>query len=1183
MRKTIIGFLFLISLTTIQTSAADTSFTFPLPAGDNKLTNNKAGHEGYLGWTPNFKVDFQVAEIPDNIKTSETVSRCYTYGAPILAAKQGTVLKAVSTGERHTTNPDFGAYVVIKHDDGSKAYYGHMITNTNDKYVSTGEKVEKGQILGLMGDTGYILSKYENNPCEKDEKNENFGTHLHFETRDLFDAAGNSTTPEPLGRPENKDFKVNSTYISDTIPYDPTNAYVKNHAGKYPYVLQMEEVHWITPLQVASGSNATFTVKGNHFSKQTNLQLSFCKSQTWKITDEHTATVSCGVSNETGLKETLFANSTAGGELKVQVDLQTNPSGNPSISEVNFIPPKPGEFIDFTILGKNLPGTLHIVVRDQEDRTEQGACDTTGQFSFLSPGKIQSRCRIPLNLGPVETHSERNFMVTMYSSEEAMLRNETPLYSNQFDISYGISSANLEPRKAIYYTPTRFTITGKNVHRTTIFFIEGCKDLKTIGETSYEQITFECFLQRLPGAPVPPQQGETQRHLFLFKTESKFDKNGKQIYTEAEDEAHVILSGYIDVTYDLTTHVDSIEPNEALEGIDTLFTIQGNNLPYSDGNETKPLVWLENCPGTGGENRIQIVPDSYTPYGFDFQCNPQFTAEEKTEYKTLETQYDTPDREKKKTLWPQFETFFDSLKPRSLHVKQQTGTQDKEFLSEQTVRLISALYNDIKNEESFQFDYTREDGNYDTSGIAIVSSLQAGSITRSNRRQIITVQGENLSYETLLKSDDCAQIAVKYGSSAKFEFVCLLKKVSVAEYQVVDSSKGNELHKKSIDIREVYDVTVKDSPEKGFLHIFVTGVNLEKTTLASSTNCKTLTILHAPSTSELTFLCEENFGSFSKPDKISLQISSQDNFPLFNSSVPIGEELKFSSPTPMSLINNPTSPGNPTIPNTTNIPGNPSTSGEMTPLTDLLTVDCGKIPNNELFIGECKVYSNFMREGHGTFSLDMPNLIAAIDASFDVTLSKQLDQQTSIMPSGLRINPMSGKGLVIVDMKNANMLINGEFKGLGFEVQDVLGYPFDFDLYDFNGQFVAGIPSFSLSQSRADSALVIGIGEVSGPQIVKLKGRGKEIQEAIEKEIAKLNKDLNQKKIELGAKLVGSIENSTLKKLARVSYIKILKALEIVPEEIAFFDNFDLVAKGKLKSEPFRPKSWGENQAWILE
>lgn len=98
----------------------------------------------------------------------------------------------VSTGIHQNHTPDYGAHVVLQHDDDddgeyddSKSYYAHMISGTNDKYVAVNDIVESGQIIGLMGDTGYILSGLSK--CVTDK---NYGTHLHFETKNLKDAEG---------------------------------------------------------------------------------------------------------------------------------------------------------------------------------------------------------------------------------------------------------------------------------------------------------------------------------------------------------------------------------------------------------------------------------------------------------------------------------------------------------------------------------------------------------------------------------------------------------------------------------------------------------------------------------------------------------------------------------------------------------------------------------------------------------------------------------------------------------------------------------------------------------------------------------------------------------------------------------------------------------------------------------
>ena len=57
----------------------------------------------------------------------------------------------------------YGNYVQIKHDGGYYTLYAHMQKGLK---VKKGERVEKGQVLGVMGNTG-----------------NSYGEHLHFEVR----------------------------------------------------------------------------------------------------------------------------------------------------------------------------------------------------------------------------------------------------------------------------------------------------------------------------------------------------------------------------------------------------------------------------------------------------------------------------------------------------------------------------------------------------------------------------------------------------------------------------------------------------------------------------------------------------------------------------------------------------------------------------------------------------------------------------------------------------------------------------------------------------------------------------------------------------------------------------------------------------------------------------------------
>lgn len=77
-------------------------------------------------------------------------------GAPIYATRSGRVITAV------TSDSGYGIYVIIDHGDGYSSLYGHM----SARYVSAGDTVVKGQMIGRVGDTGNSR-----------------GAHLHFEIR----------------------------------------------------------------------------------------------------------------------------------------------------------------------------------------------------------------------------------------------------------------------------------------------------------------------------------------------------------------------------------------------------------------------------------------------------------------------------------------------------------------------------------------------------------------------------------------------------------------------------------------------------------------------------------------------------------------------------------------------------------------------------------------------------------------------------------------------------------------------------------------------------------------------------------------------------------------------------------------------------------------------------------------
>lgn len=78
------------------------------------------------------------------------------HGAPVYATRGGTVISAV------TSDTGYGIYVLIDHGGGYSSLYAHMSV----RYVNVGDTVQKGQMIGRVGNTGNSR-----------------GAHLHFEIR----------------------------------------------------------------------------------------------------------------------------------------------------------------------------------------------------------------------------------------------------------------------------------------------------------------------------------------------------------------------------------------------------------------------------------------------------------------------------------------------------------------------------------------------------------------------------------------------------------------------------------------------------------------------------------------------------------------------------------------------------------------------------------------------------------------------------------------------------------------------------------------------------------------------------------------------------------------------------------------------------------------------------------------
>lgn len=126
-----------------QVTAAG-EFMWPLPVGKGYISCYYGSSDP--NGSPHYAVDVAIS-----------------YGTPIYASNDGTVLKA----ESHSS---YGYYVLIDHGNGRSTLYAHC----SSLAAVAGQTVSKGQVIGYVGSTGFST-----------------GNHLHFE----FRLNGNRTNP----------------------------------------------------------------------------------------------------------------------------------------------------------------------------------------------------------------------------------------------------------------------------------------------------------------------------------------------------------------------------------------------------------------------------------------------------------------------------------------------------------------------------------------------------------------------------------------------------------------------------------------------------------------------------------------------------------------------------------------------------------------------------------------------------------------------------------------------------------------------------------------------------------------------------------------------------------------------------------------------------------------------------
>lgn len=102
----------------------------------------------------------------DNLIYSETLQEWITHAGIDIKSDKTTVVKSAEAGTVKTikNDPRYGLTIVIEHANGFQTVYSNLLTS---EFVVEGEKVEKGQSIGTVGNTAAFEIADE--------------SHLHFE------------------------------------------------------------------------------------------------------------------------------------------------------------------------------------------------------------------------------------------------------------------------------------------------------------------------------------------------------------------------------------------------------------------------------------------------------------------------------------------------------------------------------------------------------------------------------------------------------------------------------------------------------------------------------------------------------------------------------------------------------------------------------------------------------------------------------------------------------------------------------------------------------------------------------------------------------------------------------------------------------------------------------------------
>lgn len=132
----------------------------------NSTTETKQEEKKELSFQKPVEGEISREFAKDNLIYSETLQEWVTHMGIDIKADKTTVVKAAEAGTVKSikNDPRYGITIVIEHQDGFQTVYANLLTT---EFVVEGEKVEKGQSIGTVGNTAIFEIADE--------------AHLHFE------------------------------------------------------------------------------------------------------------------------------------------------------------------------------------------------------------------------------------------------------------------------------------------------------------------------------------------------------------------------------------------------------------------------------------------------------------------------------------------------------------------------------------------------------------------------------------------------------------------------------------------------------------------------------------------------------------------------------------------------------------------------------------------------------------------------------------------------------------------------------------------------------------------------------------------------------------------------------------------------------------------------------------------